>query len=343
MEEEPCTAEHPKRLPGRAGMPRHEGLRHQGLVLLGILALAGAYYGCARAGLVLHIVENQVTPYWPPTGLAVAALLLFGLRLWPGITLAAFLVNLPLGPSPPAVLAIAVGNTLAPVCACLVLTRTGFSPELGHLRDVLKLVFIGALGGMVISATVGSVALMAAGAVPGNEFWPTWAVWWTGDAMGVLVFAPAFLLLPRFRSLRGVGVRRWVELVGLLTATVLVALVAATSPSGMLFLTFPFLVWAAVRFQLAGAVPCVLLASSITVVLAVQRHGRFGWHSLFLDMVTLQAFNGSIALTALLLSAVVTERNRAYAEIRRACTQLAAAVAEPAADSDARPRSADQP
>ncbi|WP_245687299.1 MASE1 domain-containing protein [Streptacidiphilus griseoplanus] len=303
-------------------------------MLLGILALTSAYYGCARAGLLLHVVENQVTPYWPPTGVALAALLLFGLRLWPAITVGALLVNLPLGPSPPAVVAIAVGNTLAPVCACLALRRTGFRPELEHLRDALKLVFVGALGGMLISATVGSVALSLGGAVARGDFWPTWAVWWTGDAMGVLVFAPAFLLLPRIRLVREVPLRRWAELAGLLTVTLVVSLIAVTSPNGMLFLGFPFLVWAAVRFQLAGAVPCVLLTSSTTVVLAVQGHGRFGQHGLFMDMVTLQAFNGSIALTALLLSAVVTERNRAYAEIRRACIQLAAAVAEPPPGSD---------
>src|SRR5437763_554279 len=99
-------------------------------VVLRLLAVTAAYYASARLGLLLALVNGQVTPLWPPTGIALVCLLLLGVRVWPGIALGAFLVNLPIGPTLPAVLAISAGNTLAPVCAGLLLRRIGFRTEL---------------------------------------------------------------------------------------------------------------------------------------------------------------------------------------------------------------------
>src|SRR5438105_13915053 len=96
-----------------------------------------AYYVAAILSLRLALVRGQVTPIWPPTGIAVAALLLFGLRLWPGIFLGALLVNLPISPHPLVALGIAGSNTLAPVVAAMLLRRLGFRSELSRLRDAI--------------------------------------------------------------------------------------------------------------------------------------------------------------------------------------------------------------
>ena len=157
-------------------------------VLLGLV-----YYLAGVLSLRLALVRGQVTPIWPPTGIALAALLLFGRRLWPGIALGAFLVNLPIGPSPLAAAGIAAGNTVAPLVAATLLHKAGFRNELDRLRDAMAIVFLGALLGMAVSATWGTGVLLLSRAVSGRTFWPTWSVWWTGDAMGVLVVAP-FLL-----------------------------------------------------------------------------------------------------------------------------------------------------
>src|SRR4029450_3482171 len=104
----------------------------------------------------------------------------------------------------------------------LLLRRTDFRMELDRLRDALALVFLGALTGMLISATVGSGVLALAGAIPASDFWPTWSVWWTGDAMGVLVVAPFLLVLRRARWPRGSSPYRWVEAGALLASTAMV-------------------------------------------------------------------------------------------------------------------------
>ncbi|MEU2430090.1 MASE1 domain-containing protein [Streptomyces sp. NPDC007861] len=307
---------------------RNEEIRGYGSAALRILAVAAVYYGSAELGLLLQLVRGQVTPLWPPTGVALAALLVLGLRIWPGIALGALLVNLPIGPSLPAVLAITAGNTLAPVCAYLMLRRSGFRTELDRLRDGLALVFLGALAGMLISSTVGTGVLVLAGAVEGGDFWPTWSVWWTGDAMGVLVVTPLLLVLRRIRWPRGAGAGRWAEAVALLVSTLLVMLLATTASATLLFLAFPVLIWAAFRFRLAGAAPCALAVSTMAILAAAHGRGPFTGQDLFSSMVTLQAFNGSTALTALLLSAVITERNATHEEIKRVCARLEEIVAD---------------
>ncbi len=274
-------------------------------------------------------MHRQVTPLWPPTGIAVVCLLLLGLRMWPGVALGAFLVNLSLGSSVLVALGISVGNTLAPVTACLLLRRSGFRPELDRLRDALALVFLGALAGMLVSATGGTGVLTLAGAVPTDAFWSTWSVWWTGDAMGVLVVVPFLLVLRRLRCPRGAGPHRWprwFEAGAMLAVTAVVTLVATRSTVSLLFIVSPVLIWAAFRFQLAGTAPCALLISVITISAAADGVGPFRGHELSTQMLTLQAFNGTIALIALSLSALVTERNRTHQRIVRVCQELTEAV-----------------
>lgn len=328
-----------------SAMVRNHGwVPSRGLQPLGpvvpVVLTAAAYYGAARLGLLEQLVRGQVTPLWPPTGIAVAALLIFGLRVWPGIALGALVANVTLGPSVGAVLVIVLGNTLATVCAYLLLRRAGFHDGMDRLRDAVTLVFLGALCGTLISATTGTSTLVISGALHGSDFWPTWSVWWTGDAMGVLVVTPFLLLLRRFRFPRGAPPLRWAEAAVLSAGLVLVTvLVTRTSSNSLLFLIFPFLMWAAFRFGLAGAAPAALCVSTLVILAAGRGDGPFAHHDLLANMVTLQAFNGAAALTALVLAAVVTERDRTYEEIKRVCDELTDVVValRLGTDADRRP------
>ncbi|WKX73214.1 MASE1 domain-containing protein [Streptomyces sp. XD-27] len=288
--------------------------------------IAGAYYGSAKVGLLQELVRGQVTPLWPPTGIAVVCLLWWGVRAVPGIALGAFLVNVTIGPTALAVLGIVAGNTLAPVCGWLLLRRAGFRTEVDRLRDALALVFLAALVAMLVSATAGTAVLVAAGGIHAADFWATWSVWWTGDAMGVLVVAPVLLLARAVRWPREMPPYRWAEAAALLCGTTAVTVVTARSTVHLLFLVFPFLIWAALRFQRAGAAPCALVVSVLAISAAADDAGPFRGHGLAAQMLTLQAFNGTVAMTALLLSAVITERNRTHLEIAYVCGLLATAV-----------------
>jgi integral membrane sensor domain MASE1 len=287
-----------------------------------ILAVALAYYATAQMGLVLALVKGQVTPLWLPTGIAVAALLMSGRKVWPGITLGAFATNISLGPDFASVLLITAGNTAAPLVAWYLLTRFGFRTRLDRLKDALLLVFAGALGAMLVSAAVGAAALKISGSIPWRDVPAVVSVWWTGDAMGVLVFTPLLLTLPRHWH---APPTRLAEAAVLLVVTAAIASFVTVEESRLLFLVFPMLIWAALRFQHAIAAPCAVIISVAAVMSAAS--GHFIQTDLLTTMIVLQAFNGSMALTGLLLSAITSERNQAREAIERACEQLADTVA----------------
>ncbi|MFC9842677.1 MASE1 domain-containing protein [Streptomyces sp. NPDC060223] len=299
-------------------------LRRPVVVAVQTLAVAACYFAAGRLGLMRRLtVEGAVfTPIWPPTGVAVAGLLIFGIRCWLGIAIGALLVVITLGSlQPPApAIGIIAANTAAPVCAYLTLRGLGFRTDLSRLRDGLALVFLGALGSMLISATVDVGVLVLADKIAAHNFWSVWLAWWVGDAMGVLIVTPVLLMLYRIRlPLRA---PRWKEAVILGLVVCVVVPFAAYSPISLLFLVYPLLVWAALRFPQGGSVLCALFASVTATVAATERVGPFGRLSDTALMFKLQAFNGSMALTALLLSAVITEQRNTRRSVELACQDL---------------------
>ncbi|MFJ1967704.1 MASE1 domain-containing protein [Streptomyces sp. NPDC087903] len=300
-----------------------QDLRRPGNYVLQTLAVAACYYAAGRLGLLRRlVVEGAVfTPIWPPTGVAVACLLVFGLRCWPGITLGALLVVLSLTTLRPAVIGTLAGNTAAPVCAYLMLRKVGFRTDLSRLRDGLALVFLGALTGMLISATVGVGLLVLTDRLAAQGFWPVWLAWWVGDAMGVLLVTPLLLLL---RAARWPPLwSRWKEAAGMAVIACALVPLASHSTVSLLFLVYPLLIWVALRFQLPGSILCALFASTMATIAATDGSGPFDRLTDVEVMAKLQAFNGSMALTALLLSALITEQRNTRRSVEQACLDLA--------------------
>src|SRR5215471_642499 len=293
----------------RAATRRRAGIS-TATYLLELAVVGLTYWAAARLSLHLALVRGQVTPIWPPTGIALVAFLTRGTRMWPAVALSAFAVNLPLGPSPAGAALIACGNTLAPLGSTFLLRRAGFRRELDRLRDATALVLLGALVGMSVSATVGAAVLALSGAVPISNFAATWTVWWAGDAMGVLLVAPMLLsLIPR-PGARPLGWRRSAELTLLLACVSVVAFFLFENPYRLEYLVLPLIALAALRFRLAGAAPAALLASVIASWAAVNGTGSFAAETLPVKMVTLQAFNVRLSLASLALAAYAEARQR---------------------------------
>jgi signal transduction histidine kinase len=277
---------------------------------LQLTLVAVAYFVAARLGLQLALVHGQVTPIWPPTGIALVAILVLGPRVWPAIALAAFAVNLPLGPNPLGAACIAAGNTLAPLTAAYLMRSAGFRLELDRMTDAAALILLGALTGMAVSATVGTTVLVGLGAVPASNFAQTWAVWWTGDAMGVLLFAPFLLSFwsapePRLFTWSGRA-----EGAALLSAVALVTFLVFQNRLRLEYVVFPLIVVAALRFRLRGGAMAALIASVVAVWAAVTNAGPFADETLLQKMVTLQVFNVFVALSSFVLVAYVATRER---------------------------------
>lgn len=151
-------------------------------------------------------------------------------------------------------------------------------------------------------------------------------MWWTGDAMGVLIVAPLILVAWSWRIPTRVNPLRVLEAVTVILGTFVVVLVATLQSANLLFMIFPFLIWAALRFHLSGALPCALVGSVVVIFAASRNFSTFIGLDLTARMITLQAFNGSVALTALLLATITAQRDRATAALDDACAQLAQAA-----------------
>ena len=292
-----------------------------------LLLVAVAYYAAAKLGLRLALVGRNITPFWPPTGIAVVAFILFGRSVWPGVALAAFAVNLPISTTALAAAATAAGNTLAPVVAATLLAKIGFHRQIDRLRDAAAIVFVGALLSMSISASVGTGVLVASGALPAAALPGSWAVWWAGDAMGVLVVAPFVLSL--VQPWRRPGRPRWKHLEAAvlfaLTATVSVVAIGADPP--LMFLVIPLLGWAAWRFQQRGAAPAALLVVVVASWAAAKGVGPFRAGTMLEKMLTLQAFNATVAFCSFFFAAVVTERMQAHRALVRCRTRASSPAA----------------
>ena len=196
------------------------------LLQLGIVFVA--YLVGGRIGLIVPFTSGNVSPVWPAAGIAMAAFLLVGYRVWPAIATAAFLVNL-FTPIPAlAALGIAAGNTAGPLAGAWLTRRiSGFTPSLTRLKDVFGIILIAAPTGAAISACVGVTVLFGTGGAPWVTFGRAWAVWWLGDSMGVLILTPLALTLFG----RPINSRRQAAELGALLASVAVTCLLMFHPA----------------------------------------------------------------------------------------------------------------
>jgi PAS domain S-box-containing protein len=308
-----------------------------GVQLSLLVAVGMTYYLVARASLELALVGTNVTPLWPPTGIAVVALFTLGRRMWPAVAVAAFLVNVPISGPVVDAIAVAAGNTLAPLLAAALLRRAEFDPRLGRRRDAIAIVAC-ALSSMVVSATIGSLALVASDVVSSHDFWSSWSVWWAGDAMGVLAVAPLLWGLLRLRDRPRIVWWRVLEGTASLGFVSVVTWFALHSSMSRWFVVLPLVGWVAWRFQQAGAAPAAFIVSTMAAWAAAERIGPFAGQSLPEMMFTLQAFNASVALSSFYFAAVVTEQRRIAAALGEARGELEDRVRAATEEADQKAR-----
>jgi signal transduction histidine kinase len=292
---------------------------------LAIATLALVYVIAARAGLMMDAVGGFATLVWPPTGLALAALLIFGPGLWPGIFAGAFIANLLTGAPLFVALGIGIGNTLEAVLAVYALRQIpGFQASLERLADVVGLILLAAVLSTLVSATIGVASLYLGGIVSAGQLRETWRAWWLGDLIADLLVAPILLVWSSGpRRLR--DPKRRVEAVALGIAVVAASLMIFAGPAGMptatgkyaqAYLFFPLLIWAALRFGQRGAVSTSFVVSIIAVWGTALGHGPFVRPALHQSLIALQTFMGVATATFLILGASIAERRRAEEEVR---------------------------
>jgi two-component system cell cycle sensor histidine kinase/response regulator CckA len=292
--------------------------------------VALAYFASAKFGLLFAFSTAQVTAVWPPTGIAMAALGLFGYRIWPAISVAAFATNVTLDETALTAAAVAMGNTLGPLAAAWVLRRIGFDPTLARVRDALILMAVGALG-MAMNAANGVANLALADMVAWHAYFDVWWVWWIGDVMGVVVAAPLILTWAANWRIEQVGWRvlEFVLLCAIMSVLALIVLLGVIDDHPHTvqynYVLFLGVVWAAMRFGQRGTSVVVVLLVGFAVWGATHGRGPFTEGNLDRRLIDLELFVGAVAVTGLVLATVTAERERARTSLQHAHDELAAA------------------
>jgi diguanylate cyclase (GGDEF)-like protein len=292
---------------------------------LGLLAaLTAAYVIAGKLGLQVAYLHPSATPVWPPSGIALAALLLAGYDVWPAILVGAFLVNITTAGSVATSAAIAAGNTLEALLGAYLVNRFGRGVRAcERARDAFKLAALAGLGSTLVSATAGVVALSLGGFARWADFGFIWGTWWLGDAVSDVIVAPVVLLWathPRLRWTR----RQVLEGASLVACLVIVGI--AVFDGGVPwrdkhypfeFLCMPVLLWAAFRFEQRGAATAVLLLASVAIWGTLRGYGPFARPAFNESLLLLQAFLGVSGIMTLVLAAAVAERTEAVDRLRR--------------------------
>jgi signal transduction histidine kinase/ActR/RegA family two-component response regulator len=299
-------------------------------ILVLVLLFAG-YLGSAKVGLAFATINPSVTAIWPPTGLALAAILLVGVEAWPAIFLGAFVANVTTAGSIVTSLAIAGGNTLeATVGAALVARFANGRRVFDRPPDIFRFVLFGGVLPPVISATTGATTLVVAGYASLAMFGSIWVTWWLGDMAGALLVTPLLLVWARPSTIR------WDRAQALEAVLLFLTLVASglvvfgglyspTRNTQLAFFCIPALVWAAFRFGQRETALSILILATIATWGTLRGSGPYAVNTPIEGLVLLQAFMGTMAMMAMSIAALVAEHKRVLAAEHRARSEAEAA------------------
>ncbi len=299
-------------------------------------------------GLKLAVLPGDVTAVWIPAGVGLAAILIWGNRVWPGIALGSFGISVLLNPTPIslAIAAItAVGNTLSPLWGAALIRRfTHTRYPFYRANEVFIFVGCGAIAAQIISATVGILTLCVAQWINWPDFGRSWVTWWVSNVAGVLIFTPVLLtwhhfLIPTWHQRKGTPIfSRFREIVRQeLHSLRLESLGWFLLFDGVVSLTFwygypveylmiPLLGWAAFRFSERWTTLAIALTGLMAIAGTILNRSSFVRDSLNASLLFLESFIGVISVTTLVLIAVLQERRHALEGLKQAKAELESRV-----------------
>ncbi|MFA6240868.1 MAG: PAS domain S-box protein [Candidatus Hydrogenedentales bacterium] len=284
-------------------------------LLVGNALLALAYFLSAEAGLLFALAHGSVSLVWPPAGIALAALVVWGPRVLPGVAVGALAANLSNGDSWPFALATALGNPAEALVGALLLTKVlRFRCAMERVRDIIGLTFLAAPASAVVAATFGATALWYLGDIPAAAYIRTWSHWWLGDSIGMIIVAPVVFAMKThglptklytLRALEGCALTA----VAALGAMLLFGSTFSDWPA-LSILIIPLLTIIAFRFTFREVAIANLLVAAGAVFGAGHAFGVSQPEILGRDLFTLATLLIVMSLTTQLLTALHAQRNR---------------------------------
>ncbi|HVL53807.1 MAG TPA: EAL domain-containing protein [Vitreimonas sp.] len=293
-------------------------------VVVGVGLLAVAYFVAARFGQLFATTDAGVTSVWPASGIALAAVVRYGIQLGPGVFIGATLASAALSTSWLAGGMEGVAATIQSIGAAYALRRLGFRLDLRRMRDVALLLFA-TFTGAIVAAGIGVGGLVMGGVAAAAEYSTLAFVWFVGDFLGALVIGSLLLTLDRGRATSRSRLPEAVVLTGVtlvVTAIVFSDLVPAVSERPAAYVVGPLVAWAALRFGTRGAAGSVALMSLFILGYTARGVGPFVHATAGENLVVAQLFIAVLSGTGLSLAAVIAERKRATAGVLREAAAL---------------------
>src|SRR5262245_341572 len=304
-----------------------------------VVVLALAYILAAKVGLAFTSLKPGASVVWPPTGIAFAALLIFGRRVWPGVFIGALIVGLTTLASWPAAVGCAAGSTIEAVVGAWLVERFAHGCHAFQTPDgVFGYAVLAGLVATVIGATIGVASLVAGHQIDPASVGRVWLTWWMGDVTGALIIGPPIVMLSQPLDLRWDS-RRMLKAVVLTIIAVVAAQAVFTgwpvTLSRLGFLCAPPLIWAAVRFGRRGASIGVVFLSAYAIASTLEGRGPFAGPDRENSLLSLQAFLAVLSVTTLAIAATVSGRRSAEEGIRALNDELEERIAERTAQLEA--------
>ena len=293
--------------------------RFSTLPLVGVVTVL--YFIAGKLGLKLAFLNASASPVWPPTGIALAALVVLGYRTWPAIFFGAFLVNLTTAGNLATSFGIAAGNTLEAVCGAWLIVRfAGGTRAFDRAQDVFKFT-LAVMASAIISAILGVTSLALGGFADWANYGAIWITWWLGNVTGGLMFAPLIILWFVAPS------RRWnraealeVILLGLLLLALGEIVFGGWFPISaknypIVFICGAIVIWTAFRFTQRETATGIFILSALAIWGTRHNFGPFVMETENQSLLIMQSSTAVLIITAMALAAGMAERRRAEAVI----------------------------
>src|SRR5881398_3933758 len=304
--------------------------RFSGLPLIGILAII--YFIIGKLGLMLASLHASASPVWPSAGIALAATLLFGYRVWPAIFVGAFLVNLTTAGNVATSLAIASGNTLEAVCGAWLVNRFAGGTTVFDRPQGVFIFALAAVFSTIIGPAFGVTSLALAGFADWTNYGAIWLTWWLGDTTGDLLIAPLIILwsVPSKRHWH----RREAVEAGILLLLLFVLseavfggwLTISARNYPIAFISGPIVIWTAFRFTQRETATGIFILSAFAIWGTVHGFGPFVGETKNQSLLSLQSWTTVLTVTAMALSAGMAERGRAEKALRESEARMSLAA-----------------
>jgi PAS domain S-box-containing protein len=303
-----------------------------------VVLLIALYFIGGLIGKETTFLSGSVTMVWPPAGIALAAILLFGYRFWPGVALGAILFAFMNGtPFGFFTLGTSVGNTMgAIVCAYLLKKFIAFDNAMERTRDVTGYIGLACFLGTTVNAAFNVVGLAYSGAVSWDDLFSNTLVWWVPNALAGLVVAPFIITWATPSATRWNASLIFEAVIcgaGLVGGTLISFnswFVYGIQNYPLAYLPFPFLVWGALRFGPRGASAGTLLVSALAIYSLARGAGPFVAHTQKDSLMLMGSYIGILAVTNMLLAAAAAERRAAEGAVSESEKRFRAVVEDQA-------------